>query len=56
LIAARSAVAAPEKIDYFWDKLAADRGEPNVCGWLRDKFRPAVADRAEPDLGLAERR
>jgi len=27
-----------EEIDYFWEKLAADGGEPNVCGWLRDKF------------------
>ncbi len=26
------------EIDYFWEKLAADGGEPNVCGWLRDKF------------------
>jgi predicted 3-demethylubiquinone-9 3-methyltransferase (glyoxalase superfamily) len=27
-----------EEIDYFWEKLAADGGEPNVCGWVRDKF------------------
>ena len=27
-----------EEIDYFWEKLAADGGEPNVCGWLKDKF------------------
>lgn len=27
-----------EEIDYFWEKLAADGGEPNVCGWLRDKY------------------
>src|SRR3954453_1976384 len=27
-----------EEIDYFWEKLAADGGEHNVCGWLRDKF------------------
>ena len=27
-----------DEIDYFWEKLAADGGEPNVCGWLRDKF------------------
>ena len=27
-----------EEIDYFWEKLAADGGELNVCGWLRDKF------------------
>ena len=27
-----------EEIDYYWEKLSADGGEPNVCGWLRDKF------------------
>jgi predicted 3-demethylubiquinone-9 3-methyltransferase (glyoxalase superfamily) len=27
-----------EEIDYFWEKLAADCGEHDVCGWLRDKF------------------
>ncbi|HEY3601758.1 MAG TPA: VOC family protein [Chthoniobacterales bacterium] len=27
-----------EEIDYFWEKLAADGGEHNVCGWLKDKF------------------
>ena len=27
-----------EEIDGFWEKLAADGGEPNICGWLRDKF------------------
>jgi predicted 3-demethylubiquinone-9 3-methyltransferase (glyoxalase superfamily) len=32
------------EIDYSWEKLGASRtgltdgGEPNVCGWLRDKF------------------
>ena len=27
-----------EEIDYFWEKLAANGGEHNVCGWLMDKF------------------
>ncbi|MFN2475333.1 MAG: VOC family protein [Chthoniobacterales bacterium] len=27
-----------EEIDYFWEKLAADGGEPIQCGWLTDKF------------------
>jgi predicted 3-demethylubiquinone-9 3-methyltransferase (glyoxalase superfamily) len=27
-----------EEIDYYWEKLSADGGEPNVCGWLRDKY------------------
>ncbi len=26
------------EIDYFWAQLAAGGGEPNVCGWLKDKF------------------
>ena len=27
-----------QEIDYFWEKLASDGGEHNVCGWLKDKF------------------
>jgi predicted 3-demethylubiquinone-9 3-methyltransferase (glyoxalase superfamily) len=27
-----------DEIDYYWEKLAADGGEHNVCGWLKDKF------------------
>ncbi|MDQ6654318.1 MAG: VOC family protein [Verrucomicrobiota bacterium] len=27
-----------EEIDYFWEKLTADGGEPIQCGWLKDKF------------------
>jgi predicted 3-demethylubiquinone-9 3-methyltransferase (glyoxalase superfamily) len=27
-----------EEIDFFWDKLIADGGEPSRCGWLKDKF------------------
>ena len=30
--------ADQEEIDYFWDKLTADGGEPGPCGWLKDKF------------------
>lgn len=26
------------EIDYFWDKLTADGGEPGPCGWLKDKY------------------
>jgi len=26
------------EIDYFWEKLTADGGEPGPCGWLKDKF------------------
>lgn len=26
------------EIDYFWDKLISDGGEPGPCGWLKDKF------------------
>ena len=25
-------------VDYFWDRLTADGGRPNQCGWLQDKF------------------
>ncbi len=27
-----------EEIDFFWDKLIANGGEPSRCGWLKDKF------------------
>jgi len=27
-----------EEIDYYWDKLTADGGQPSQCGWLTDKF------------------
>jgi predicted 3-demethylubiquinone-9 3-methyltransferase (glyoxalase superfamily) len=27
-----------EEVDYFWEKLTADGGEPGQCSWLKDKF------------------
>jgi predicted 3-demethylubiquinone-9 3-methyltransferase (glyoxalase superfamily) len=27
-----------DEIDFFWDKLIADSGQPSRCGWLKDKF------------------
>ena len=27
-----------EQIDYFWDRLTADGGQPGQCGWLKDRF------------------
>jgi predicted 3-demethylubiquinone-9 3-methyltransferase (glyoxalase superfamily) len=27
-----------DEIDYYWEKLSADGGEPVQCGWLKDKF------------------
>ncbi len=27
-----------EEIDHYWEKLTADGGKPQPCGWLQDKF------------------
>lgn len=27
-----------EEVDYYWEKLTSDGGEPSRCGWLKDKF------------------
>lgn len=29
---------AQDEVDYYWDKLTADGGQPGPCGWLKDKF------------------
>jgi predicted 3-demethylubiquinone-9 3-methyltransferase (glyoxalase superfamily) len=26
------------EVDYFWERLPADGGEPSMCGWLKDKY------------------
>jgi predicted 3-demethylubiquinone-9 3-methyltransferase (glyoxalase superfamily) len=26
------------EVDYYWEKLTADGGEPGPCSWLKDKF------------------
>ena len=26
------------EIDYYWEALTADGGEPGPCGWLKDRF------------------
>ena len=30
--------ADQDEVDYYWDKLTADGGEPGPCGWLKDRF------------------
>lgn len=27
-----------DEIDYYWEKLIADGGREDQCGWLKDKF------------------
>jgi predicted 3-demethylubiquinone-9 3-methyltransferase (glyoxalase superfamily) len=27
-----------KEIDYYWDKLLANGGKPQACGWLKDQF------------------
>ena len=26
------------EVDYYWDNLLSGGGQPNVCGWLKDKY------------------
>lgn len=30
--------ADQQEVDYYWNKLIADGGEPSMCGWLKDKY------------------
>jgi predicted 3-demethylubiquinone-9 3-methyltransferase (glyoxalase superfamily) len=30
--------ADQEEVDYYWDNLTKDGGEPGPCGWLKDKY------------------
>ncbi|MCC7021473.1 MAG: VOC family protein [Thermomicrobiales bacterium] len=30
--------ADQQEVDYYWDRLTADGGEPGSCGWLKDKY------------------
>jgi predicted 3-demethylubiquinone-9 3-methyltransferase (glyoxalase superfamily) len=31
-------VETQTEVDYFWNALTADGGQPSNCGWLKDKF------------------
>ena len=30
--------ANQDEVDYYWDTLTQDGGEPGQCGWLKDKY------------------
>jgi predicted 3-demethylubiquinone-9 3-methyltransferase (glyoxalase superfamily) len=52
-----------DEVDYYWEKLTADGGEPGVCSWLKDKFglswqvqpRLLIQLLGDPDKAKAER-
>ena len=54
--------ATQEEVDRLWDRLSAG-GEPQQCGWLRDKYGvtwqivPAVLGKllSDPDAAMAQR-
>jgi predicted 3-demethylubiquinone-9 3-methyltransferase (glyoxalase superfamily) len=27
-----------QEVDYYWDRLTAEGGEPGPCGWLKDRY------------------
>lgn len=31
-------VETQQEIDFYWDRLMADGGRPDRCGWLQDKY------------------
>jgi predicted 3-demethylubiquinone-9 3-methyltransferase (glyoxalase superfamily) len=38
-----------EEVDMFWER-RSEGGEKSQCGWLKDRWEPVVAGRAErPD-------
>ena len=37
-----------DEVDYYWDALTADGGQPSQCGWLKDKF--GVSWQIVPDV------
>jgi predicted 3-demethylubiquinone-9 3-methyltransferase (glyoxalase superfamily) len=51
------------EVEYYWEKLTADGGEPGVCSWLKDKYglswqvqpRLLIELLADPDKAKAER-
>ena len=52
-----------KEVDYYWEKLTADGGEPGPCSWLKDKFglswqvqpRLLIELLGDPDKAKAER-
>lgn len=52
-----------EEVDYYWEKLTADGGEPGPCSWLKDKYglfwqvqpRLLIQLLGDPDKAKAER-
>jgi predicted 3-demethylubiquinone-9 3-methyltransferase (glyoxalase superfamily) len=49
-ISFRVTCADQAEVDYYWDALLADGGQPSVCGWLKDRYGlswqvvPAIVD------------
>jgi predicted 3-demethylubiquinone-9 3-methyltransferase (glyoxalase superfamily) len=49
--------ANQQEVDYYWDTLIGDGGEPSQCGWLKDKYglswqvvpRPFIEMMQSPD-------
>ncbi len=44
------------EVDRLWDALLADGGKAEQCGWLKDRLRRVVADRADRAAKISRRR
>lgn len=50
--------ATQDEVDYYWDALTRDGGQPGPCGWLKDKYGVSwqIVPRAFTEMMRADNR